>query len=319
MSGTRTLAVAYWVWRRELAVMLRAPVIYALGGLFLVVQGIAFAGLVGALSDPRRPAPLGALLEGQLAGTLLTWVLELVVLTLLGMRAIADDKRSGGWEALLTAGVGEGAAVVGKWLAAATVYAVVWLPTLAYLAVVALYRADGGGWDLWAIAVGYGGAIALGAALLAWAIAASAATSSALAAGALGFAWLIGLFLVGELPSLWPGLAADHAGLALALDTVSLRTIATGFARGEIAVRSLAVLGGLTVVGLALAVVLACAGRRRAAELRMRAIGTLATAVIAASLCTLAARHPVDLDLSAGRRNSLDAATAAVLAELPGP
>src|SRR5215510_4403681 len=210
--------------------MMRAPILYVVGGLFLVVQGIAFAGLVGALSDPRRPAPLGALLEGQLAGTLLTWVLELVVLALLGMRAIADDKRSGGWEALLTAGVGEGAAIVGKWLAAAAVYALVWLPTLAYLALVALYRADTGGWDLPAIAIGYAGAIALGAALLAWAIAASAATSSSLAAGALGFAWLVGVFLVGELPALWPDLPADHPSLALTLDTLSLRTLATDFA-----------------------------------------------------------------------------------------
>src|SRR5215510_13803138 len=104
--------------------MMRAPILYVVGGLFLVVQGIACAALVGALSDLHRPAPLGALLEGQLAGTLLTWVLELVVLTLLGMRAIADDKRGGGWETLLTAGVGEGAAVVGKWLAATAVYAV---------------------------------------------------------------------------------------------------------------------------------------------------------------------------------------------------
>src|SRR3954465_9130105 len=138
---------AYWVWRRGPAVMLRAPVVYVVGGLFLVVQGVAFAGLVGALSDPRRPAPLGALLEGQLAGTLLTWVLQLVVLTLLGMRTIADAKRGGGWELLLTAQVGEGAAVVGKWLAAVTIYALLWLPTLAYLAVVAIFRADGGGWD----------------------------------------------------------------------------------------------------------------------------------------------------------------------------
>jgi ABC-2 type transport system permease protein len=300
-------------------VMLRAPIVYLVGGLFLVVQGIAFAGLVGALSDLRRPALLGALLEGQLAGTLLTWVLELVVLTLLGMRAIADDKRSGAWEALLTAGVGEGAAVTGKWLAAATVYAVVWLPTLIYLAIVALYRSGTGGWDLPAIAVGYAGAIALGATLLAWAVAASAATGSALAAGALGFAWLIGMFLVGELPALWPDLATDHPSLALALDTLSLRSIATDLARGHVGVRSLAVLAGLAVVGLALAITLACAGRRRAAELRIRTLGTLAVAASAVSLCILAARHPAGLDLSAGRRNSLDPRTRAVLAELPGP
>ncbi len=312
------MTAVYWVWRRELAIMLRAPIVYLVGGLFLFVQGIAFAGLVGALSDARRPALLGALLEGQLAGTLLTWVLELVVLTLLGMRTIADDKRSGAWEALLTAGVGEGAAVIGKWLAATTIYTLVWLPTLAYFAVVAMFRADTGGWDLPSIAVGYAGAAALGAALLAWAVAASAATASALAAGALGFAWLIGLFLAGELSALWPDLAADHPALALALDTVSLRAIATDFARGHVAVRSLAVLGGLAVVGLSLAITLACAGRRRRSELRIRALGTLACAVIATSLCVLAARHPAGLDLSAARRNSLDEATRAVLAELPG-
>src|SRR5690242_5775139 len=208
------MRAVYWVWRRELQVTLRAPIVYLIGGLFLAVQGIAFAGLVAALSDPRRPAPLGALLEGQLAGTLLTWVLSLVVLTLLGMRAIADDKRSGAWELLLTAQVGEGAAVVGKWLAAVVVYALLWVPTLAYLAVVAIYRTDSGGWDAGAIVCGYVGAIAIGAALLAWAIAASAAMSSTLGAGALGFAFLIVLFLVGEVPNLSPELATDHPTIA---------------------------------------------------------------------------------------------------------
>jgi ABC-2 type transport system permease protein len=310
---------AYWVWRRELAVMLRAPVVYAVGGLFLVVQGVAFAGLVGALSDPRRPAPLGALLEGQLSGTLLTWVLELVVLTLLGMRTIADDKRAGGWEALLTAGVGEGAAVVGKWLAAATIYAVVWLPTLAYLGLVALYRADSGGWDAAAIAVGYAGAIGLGAALLAWPVAASAATGSPLAAGALGFAALIALFLVGELGALWPGLPTDHPAIARVLDAVSLRAIAADFARGHVALRSVAVVVSIAVVGLGLATALACAGRRRRRELAIRGLGTLACAVSAVAACVLAARHPVGLDLSAAGRNTLAGETRAALAELPGP
>jgi ABC-2 type transport system permease protein len=310
---------AYWVWRRELHVMLRAPIVYVVGGVFLVVQGVAFAGLVGALSDPRRPAPLGALLEGQLAGTLLTWVLELVVLTLLGMRAIAEDKRSGGWELLLTAQCSEGAAIVGKWLAAATVYALLWLPTLAYLGVVAMFRADDGGWDLATIATGYAGAIALGAALLAWAIAASAAMSSTLGAGALGFALLIGMFLVGELPALWPDLAIDHPAIAGALDTVSLRGAVGAFARGELALRPIVFVVGLTVTGLSLAIALACAGRRRRGEVRIRVAATMAVGVIAVLAAVLAARHPSRIDVSANRRNSLDPATISVLGELEGP
>ncbi len=313
----RPFRAAYWVWRRELHVMLRAPILYVVGGVFLVVQGIAFAGLVGTLSDPRRPAPLGALLEGQLAGTLLTWVLELVVLTLLGMRAIAEDRRSGGWELLLTAQVGEGAAVIGKWLAAATLYALLWIPTLAYLGVVAWFRADDGGWDLATIVTGYVGAIAIGAALLAWAIAASAAMSSTLGAGALGFALLIALFLVGELPALWPTFAVDHPQLATLLRACSVRETAGAFARGELTLASLVFVLGLAVLGLSAAITLACAGRRRRREVRIRAAGTLLIAVICAAAGALALRRPISWDASAARRNSLDPDTREVLAAVP--
>ncbi len=312
------LRATYWVWRRELHVMLRAPILYVIGGVFLVVQGVAFGGLVGALSDPVRPAPLGALLEGQLAGTLLTWVLELVVLTLLGMRAIAEDKRSGAWELLLTAQVGEGAAVVGKWLAATTLYALLWVPTLAYFVVVAVYRADSGGWDVAAIACGYLGAIAIGAALLAWAIAASAAMGSMLGAGGLGFAILVGLFLVGELPALWPELPADHPWLAGALDAMSIRNAALVFARGEIGAPGVALVGGLTVTGLSTAITLACVGRRRRREVRTRTLATFALAAIAVLVAALAVRHPVRLDVSADARNTLDPTSREVLAGLPG-
>ena len=309
----------YWVWRRELQVTLRAPIVYLVGGLFLAVQGIAFAGLVSALSDPRRPAPLGALLEGQLAGTLLTWVLQLVVLTLLGMRTIADDKRSGAWELLLTAQVSERAAVLGKWLAASTIYALLWLPTLAYLAVVAVFRVDAGGWDLASIATGYLGAIALGAALLAWTVAASAAATTTLVAGAFGFAALIGLFLLGELPSSFPELALDHPTIARALEAVSLRGQLTTFARGEVGAAALLFVAGLAVTGLSLAVAFACAGRRRRAEVGRRFAASALFAVVAALAGIVAARQALRWYVSAARRNSLDPQTTALLAELPAP
>lgn len=297
----------YWVWRRDLQITLRAPIVYVVGGLFLAVQGIAFAGLVSALSDPRRPAPLGALLEGQLSGTLLTWVLQLVVLTLLGMRTVADERRTGGWELLLTARVGEGAAVVGKWLAAVTIYALLWLPTLAYLGVVAIFRADAGGWDVPSIVCGYVGAIAMGAALLAWAVAASAATTTPLAAGALGFAFLMALFLAGELPTV--GIAVPAV--------VSVRGQLATFARGELALPAVIFVVMLAVTGLSLAIMLACVGRRR--DVRRRTAATVLVAMIGSLALALAARHPVSWDVSAARRNSLDPETRALLASLPGP
>ena len=313
------MRAVYWVWRRELAITLRAPILYVIGGLFLVVQGLAFAGLVGALSDPRKPAPLGALLEGQLAGTLLTWVLQLVVLTLLGMRTIAEERRGGGWELLLTAQVSERAAVVGKWLAASTVYALLWIPTLAYLVVVAMFRQDAGGWDLASIVCGYVAAIALGAALLAWAVAASAATSTTLAAGGLGFALLCAWFLIGEVPSLAPDLGRDHPVLAHALLTLSLRARLTSFARGEVELVGVIVIIALALTGLSLAVVLACVGRRRTRELRDRLLATINIAAIGVLATALAARSGCAWDASARHRNSLDPGTLAVLGELEQP
>ncbi len=315
----RAARAAYAVWRRELQVTLRAPIVYVIGGLFLTVQGIAFAGLVSALSDPAKPAPLGALLEGQLAGTLLTWVLQLVVLTLLGMRTIADDKRSGAWELLLTAQVSEGAAVVGKWLAAATVYALLWIPTLTYLGVVAIFRVDDAGWDLASIATGYGGAIALGAALLAWAVAASAATSTTLVAGAFAFALLMGLFLLGEMPAAFPDLAHDHPTLARALSAVSLRGQLTTLARGEVTLDGVVFIAGLALVGLSLAIAFACAGRRRRSELGVRFAASGLVATIALLAGALAVRHPMRWDASAARRNSLDPITLGVLASIDQP
>ena len=130
-----------------------------------------------------------------------------------------------------------------------------------------MFRADDGGWDLATIATGYAGAIAIGAALLAWAIAASAAMSSTLGAGALGFALLIGLFLVGELPALWPDLALDHPD---ARGARSPRSRCAGrpprSRAASSALAAIAFVGGLAVVGLSLAITLACAGRRRRAR-----------------------------------------------------
>ena len=313
----------YWVWRRELAVMLRAPILYVVGGLFLVVQGIAFAGLVGALSDPRRPAPLGALLEGQLAGTLLTWVLQLVVLTLLGMRAIADEqaRRRLGAAADRAGRRGRGgASASGSPRRRST--RCCGCPTLAYLGVVAVFRADGGGWDLASIACGYAGAIALGAALLAWAIAASAATSTTLAAGALGFALLDRVFLVGELPALWPDLATDHPALgARARDD---RRCAAGSRRSRAASSTLAaVLVRRGARGRS-----GCRSRSRsraraggaASELRDRAARDRERSPRSARSRSCSRRATrTRWDVSAARRNSLDPATARCSPSCPAP
>jgi ABC-2 type transport system permease protein len=303
----------------ELRGYLRAPAAWAIAALFLAVQGVGFAGQVAALSDPRRPAPLGAVLEGFFAGSLLTWSLGLAVIALLAMRALAEDRRAGTWETLLTAPVGEGAAVAGKWLAAAAFHAVLWVPTVAYLIVVAAYRPAGAAWDLAPVLTAYAGVVAIGAALLAVAFAASAFSPSPLVAGAAGYAALMLLLLAGELPALAPGLAADHPTLAAIVDAIAVRARLAELARGEVTLAAVALIAGLVAVGLSLAITGACAGRRRPRELRRRALATALVAAIAVQVGALAVRRPAAWDVTARRSNSLEPLTLDTLAALAAP
>ncbi len=315
----RPLRRVWAVARLELHALLAAPVVYVIGALFLIVQGASFSSLVSAMADPERPAALGAVLELQLGGTVLGWSLWAMVLALLGMRAIAEAKKSGEWEALICAGVSERAAVLGKWLAHSALLALLWLPTTAYLGVVASYQRGGAGWDLCSIAAGYLGVWAIGAALLAWSLAASAVTSHPLVAAALGYLVLMVILLVGELPSIAPELVADAPGLGAAAAALGLRGHAAALARGEVTAEALAVIAGLGGVGLSAAVAAAGRGRRRAQEQGARALATALLAAAAVAAVALAGRSEASWDVSARAQNTLDDATLSVLAEVTRP
>jgi len=284
--------------------MVRSPVAYVVSVAFLVVQGLSFFALVDVLSDPRRPAPLGAVLEGHFGGGLLHWTLQLGVVSLLAMRTVAEHRRAGTWEVLLTAPVGEGAAVTGAWLGALAFYALLWIPTLAYLAVIAVYAPAGAAFDPGPVAAAYAGELVVGASFLAVGVAASSVTSNQIVAGVTAFAVLLALLVAGEVPAL-------HA--------ISVRAHLAAFARGEIELLPLILHGGLCVTALSLAATLARLGRRRPGDVGARALATALLGLIAALGAILVARHPRSADVSAQRMNSLDPSTRAVLAGVDAP
>jgi ABC-2 type transport system permease protein len=305
------------VARHELGAYLRAPVAYVVGVLFLAVQGASFAAQVYALSDPARPAPFGAVLEGHFGGTLLHWSLELAVIALVSMRAVAEDRRAGTWEALATAPVGEGAAIAGKWLAASAFYALLWVPTLAYLIVLVVYAPPGASIDPGPIAAAYLGECLIGAALIAVGVAFSAMTSSQIFAGAASFAAGMALLLAGEAVAAAPDWSAAHPVLAGAAAALSPRAHLLAFARGEIDLGALLWAAALTAIGLSGAIAAAGWGRRRDAGARAIATGLLALIAVLAGVEV--ARHPRAWDVTRAHRNTLEPATRDVLASMSAP
>ena len=302
------IAAVLVIARMQLAIALRSPMAWLTAAGFLVLEGVSFASLVAVLADPGRPAPIGAVLEGHFGGTLLSWAIQLTVLAALAARA-AEDRRTGQWEALVAAPVGEGAALAGTWLGALALYAILWLPTVLYVVALAIGAPAGATIDPGPVVTGYLGELAIGGAALALAIAAGAAVRQPMVATVAGFAVLMLWLVAGELPALVPDLVRDHPDLVAALDRLAPRAIAARFARGEVRPGDLVWLVGLAAAALGGAAALVGLGRRSRSRVGLGAYRAALAATAAALLGVLVDRAAPAWDASRDDRNQLAAAT----------
>lgn len=183
-------------FKRELRAYFFSPLAYIVMAFLLLVNGFVFWLIVSFLSDPR--AAVGAPLELFFGQTFFFWLVLIFTTPVLTMRLLSEERRSGTIEVLMTAPVTETQIVLGKFLAALTLYVVLWLPTLVYAAVIARY----GSVDWGPVASGYLGIFGVGSVFLAAGVFASALTRSQLIAALLTFVILVPMFTFGLLENL---------------------------------------------------------------------------------------------------------------------
>jgi ABC-2 type transport system permease protein len=310
-----SLAIIGALVRREWATYFRTPVGWIVLALFLALQGLVFWMFVRFLGRPD--APPGGVMEFFFGGTMLFWLALALLGTLVPMRLIAEELRSGTIEPLLTAPVAPAEAVLGKWLAALGFYVTAWAPTLLYL----LYlRAVGSPPDPGATAAGYLGTLLLGAAVLAVGLLASSLTRNQLIAAALSFVALFGALLVGALE----GQVGDPA-VAAAVRRLSLFRLMEDFGHGIVDSRQVTLL--VTVAALALLAAIGRVSRLRGPlpddaprERRLPPrLGPPLIVAIAVLVNVIAARHYVRGDWTRARLYELSDKTTAVLRTLPRP
>lgn len=181
------------LWRKEFAGYFLSPVAYLVSIFFLVVMGAIFSLLVSVLAD----GPAGVAIMNLLFGSPFFWMTMLVVAPVLTMRLLAEEKRSGTLETLMTAPVRDSAVVLAKYAGALSFYALMWLPTAAYLVVLRQFSAMMAPVDLGPMAGGYLGALLVGMFYLALGLFCSALTSNQIVAAIAGFAAMFGFFLLG--------------------------------------------------------------------------------------------------------------------------
>ena len=299
--------------RREIAAYFRSPVSYLVGALFLLVQGYAFWFLLTALNQQSAPSNGPALYF--FGGSFLFWLFLWFIAAVIAMRLIAEEKRLGTIEPLLTAPLGPAEIIIGKYLAALVFYAALWAPTSVYL--LWLYRLTPAGLTLDAgpLLAGYLGTLLIGASALAICLVASTVTQHQLLAVVLGFFALTFLQLLGAASEL----AAPGSIFRLLGERISLQRQMEDFARGLVDTRALVLHLGLVALGLWAAIRLLALPRMSRWDKRRMAGELALLLIVIGGVNIVSNRYYRRLDWTRARQNTLAPMTRDLLSHLTEP
>jgi ABC-2 type transport system permease protein len=206
------------IFRRELGAYFNSPVAYIVVTAFLLVSGYLFFSQVFIVGE--------ATLRDFFGVTPLIFIFFAPAVT---MRLLAEEKRTGTLELLITMPVTDWQVVLGKFFAALALFGVAILLTLAYP--ITLSRL--GDLDWGTVAGGYLGLLLLGGAYLAIGLMASSWTKNQVIAFILSFVITFALYLCGKLLPLMP------VSLAPIVEYISLDAHFTNIAKGVIDTRDL--------------------------------------------------------------------------------
>ena len=207
--------------QRELLAYFSSPLAYVVLTAFLFINGYVFYLIVAFLNDPRTQAT--APLKLIFGGTIFFWLYLLFVVPVITMRLLAEERRAGTLEVLLTSPVSEGQVVIAKFLAAFVFYLFLWLPTWIYVGILAGSTTIDFG-PVWA---GYLGIALLGMLFLSVGLLTSALVRNQIIAAILAFAVLIVVFSLGLVENL-----ANGAAIKGALGYMNLWNHMDDFAKG---------------------------------------------------------------------------------------
>ncbi len=175
--------------RHETRVLFIAPSTYVAAFLFLLIMGFVFQGVVETYSrSPQNSPPVVIFFQ-------LFWLPVFFIVPLLTMKSFAEEKRHGTLETLLTTPVSPSQVVLAKFFAAYLLYAVFWLLTLGFSAILHSQARDPRLWEIGPTAGGYLFILLSGLLFVAIGIFASSLTRNQLVSGILSFTLLFGVII----------------------------------------------------------------------------------------------------------------------------
>ncbi len=221
--------------RRELGALFVSPVGWVVAGVFtFLVSGFGFIGTVLAGQQATMDGVFGVI----------TGFLTLILVPVVTMRLIAEERSQGTLELLLTSSVRDWELVVGKWLGAFVFYLLLIATTLVYVVLLAVYLPDKttisvaglsisvGALDFGLIAATYIGMVVVGAAAIAIGVLASSVTKNQVIAYVVSLFALLAIWYTAFLLGLF-----TRPPLSLFFDYVAGYFRYQSFSLGQVALR----------------------------------------------------------------------------------
>ena len=231
------------VTKREFLAYWNSPVAYAVLAVHLVLAGIFFFGeLSGFVALSSRAGGEAVDVNQQVIRPYLysVSVMVLFLLPLVSMRLLAEEKRQGTLEILLTTPVRESAVVLGKFLASLGLYVAMLLGSAAHVGVLFAY----GDPEWGPVVTGFLGLFLTGGAYLAIGLFLSGLTQNQVVAATASFAVFLALWLAHWLGSNTSGL------LATVLTEISFAGHFENFGRGVLDSADIVFYVSLIAIGL---------------------------------------------------------------------
>ena len=236
------------IFKKEMRLYFTSPVAWVIITMFLFIAGYFFYSIFAFYTLASMQSAMNPQMARELNVTDSVLrplfsnvsVILLLLMPLITMRLFAEERRSGTIELLLTYPVRDGAVLVGKYLAALALYAIMLALTLLYPGILIYFaRVEWG-----PLLTGYLGLLLMGATFLAVGIFASSLTENQIVAAITTFGTLLLLWVVG-----W---SAEYVGgpWGRVLSHLSILEHFDTFARGVLDTKDVIFYLDVTIVAL---------------------------------------------------------------------
>ncbi len=286
----------YAIFKSELKSYFNSQIAYIIIGLFILLTSVFFA--IGNIYNPS--ADIGGLLGNM--GTFLIFIIPILT-----MKSIAEDRKNGLEVLLVTSPNRLSGIVIGKYLAALTVYLVIAAVSLIYPIVLFLYSSPA----LLPLIGGYIGFLLLGASLISVGIFASSLSENQVVAAIISFTALLIMMVAQPVGNVAGGL------LSKVLNWFSIFSRYDDFSRGIFSLNSL--IYYLSFISFFIFLTIIVIEKRRWSTLRLSAnsiVSIIAVIIIILSVNLIAGLRPVKWDFTANKLYTLGDATKEILGGL---